>query len=114
MHFTLPYCLSSHMVTAQPHIHPGDMLVGGGYELDLDSGGVSFKMPCYSHIHDRRQREKNIMSIQGEALEGSEAAYYVVPHIHALLGPRLSVLLLWAHTGTLCDAAELSVQRAWR
>lgn len=42
----------------------------------------------------------------------SEAAYYVAPHIHPLLGPRLSVLLS-SCTGTLCDTALLSVQGVW-
>lgn len=45
-------------------------------------------------------------------MAASEAAYYVSPHIHPLLGPRLSVLLS-SGTGTLCDTAELSVQGAW-
>lgn len=44
-------------------------------------------------------------------MAASEAAYYVAPHIHPLLGPRLSVLLS-SGTGTLCDTAELSVQGA--
>lgn len=44
-------------------------------------------------------------------MAASEAAYYVVPRIHPQRGPRLSVLL-HSGTGTLCDAAELSVQGA--
>lgn len=42
-------------------------------------------------------------------MAASETAYYVAPHIHPLLGPRLSVLLS-SGTGTLCDTAKLSVQ----
>lgn len=49
--------------------------------------------------------------IQVKGMVASEAAYYVPPHIHPLLGPRLSVLLS-SGTGTLCDIAELSVHRA--
>lgn len=45
-------------------------------------------------------------------MPASEDAYYMSPHIHPLLGPRLS-LLLNSCTGTLCDPAELSVQGAW-
>lgn len=45
-------------------------------------------------------------------MAASEAAYYVAPHIHPQRGPRLSVLLR-SGTGTLRDAAELSVQGVW-
>lgn len=64
-------------------------------------------------ISDNQEKKKKVISsAQGEGMAASEAAYYVAPHIHPLLGPRLSVLLS-SGTGTLCDTAELSVQGGW-
>lgn len=64
-----------------------------------------------STIKDNQVKKEN-GGIQGEGIAASEAAYYVSPHIHPLLSPRLPVLLS-SCTGTLCDTAVLSVEGAW-
>lgn len=82
----------------------------GECELNLDSWAYHSKSHVTFTSMVRDEQGKNICSIQREGMAEAKATYYVAPLIHPLLGPRLSVLLCWAHTGTLCDTAELSVQ----
>lgn len=67
MHFSLPYCLSSHMVTAQTeiewvnyrnHSHTSIQVICGRVWIESRLLGLSLKISCYNHICGKRRTGK--------------------------------------------------------
>lgn len=69
MHFSLPYCLASHMATAQTemewvngygnHSHTSIQVICGRVWIESRLSGVSLIIPCYSRIYDKRRKKKS-------------------------------------------------------
>lgn len=89
MHFSLPYCLSSHMVTAQTemewvngcrnHSHTSIQVICGRVWIESTLFGLSLKIPCYSHICAKKRTGKQHQWHSRRRNGGVWATYYVTP-----------------------------------